>query len=157
MLLKNIFAILLLGMSFNVFSVSNQELMDRLDDIELDIELSRQQRELDRLMDEYTRMMTQPRPYVQPKTQSSSKSNGLINVCYVYWDGSRFKLGETSANSGYKVIKNGNDLSIALPKSFANSLKVNLGVGENVNSKKFLDFMGSHWGQIENLCQREFK
>jgi hypothetical protein len=157
MLFKNIFTIFLLAISFNVFSVSNQELMDRLDDIELDIELARQQREFDRLMDDYTRMMTQPRPYVQPNTQGSSKSNRLLNICYVYWDGSRFKLGETSANSGYTVIKNGNDLSIALPKSLVSSLKVNLGVGEKVNSKTFLDFMGRHWGQIENLCQREFK
>ena len=64
-----------LGAIFTSHAVTNQELMDRLDDIELDIELARQQREFDRLMDDYTRMMTQPRPYVQPNTQGSSKSN----------------------------------------------------------------------------------
>jgi hypothetical protein len=69
-----IFCVLAL-VGFKSFAVTSQELMDRLDDIES----AQQQREMNRLMDEYTRVMTQPRPYsapLSPNITSTSVKKG---------------------------------------------------------------------------------
>lgn len=84
--------------SLNAFAVTNQELMDRLDDIES----AQQQRELNRLMDEYTRIMTQPQPRVQPPKYP--KSYGRYVLINEYPNVARFWIDSESI----KKFSNGN-------------------------------------------------
>jgi hypothetical protein len=146
----------------NSYAVTNQELMDRLDDIEFDQQMREMNREMDRQLQEYIKQSSQlpsvsPTPNSQTKKKSYATNSNSQSVCSVYWDGSRFKLGETATSSDFKVYKNGNDLVIAIPKSLSSSLNENSGVGKDVNSSKFVEFMRRHWSQIEHVCQREFK
>ena len=145
---KTLFFILI---SSSSHAVTNQELMDRLDDIES----AQQQREMDRLMDEYTRVMTQPRPYSAPPSGIKSKNAPKQNeICYVFYDGIKFQLGKTESEMYKRFIRqfHGIDkLEIAIPKD----------TEKNINSKKDItktnlraidDFVVMHWARITSLC-----
>jgi hypothetical protein len=132
----------------NAYAVSNQELMDRLDDIES----AQQQREMNRLMDEYTRIMTQPQSHSKalPKSQTSNGN------CAVFYDGLKFQLGKTESKNYERFavpFHNYGELEFAIPKENFKKLKaLNYGQRDELIAEKF---MGNNWHRIAEICGRK--
>jgi hypothetical protein len=131
-------------------AVTSQELMDRLDDIES----AQQQREMNRLMDEYTRVMTQPQSHSKaPQKNQALTSNGN---CAVFYDGLKFQLGKTESKSyeRFAVPFNGyGELEFSIPKENFKKLKAsNYGQSDELIAEKF---MRSNWNRIAEICGRK--
>lgn len=88
-----------------------------------------------------------------PVSTSPSK---LQDLCYVYWDGIRWKEGKTKADDflRYRRTNYGIELvELSIPRAMTNSLGLTRsGSGEEENSQKLKEFLDKYWYQIDALC-----
>lgn len=144
----------LLFVASSSHAVTNQELMDRLDDMEFD----RQQREMDRLMDrqlqEYIKQSNQ-RPYVPPKTQSKNYPAAKASeMCYIFWDGLKFQIGKTESDRYDRFIRQfyGVDrLEFAIPKDTTKMIYSNK-KRTDTDLSAIEKFLVLHWSRISSIC-----
>jgi cell division protein FtsL len=109
------FIVFLIGASLNIgaIAVTNQELMDRLDDIES----SQQTREMNRLMDEYMRVMLEAPSKTQERTVIKKAEGNYKKLrdgevlrwindkpCFVSWGNEVKRISNAVPNSKFKEI-----------------------------------------------------
>lgn len=104
----------------------------------------------------------------QSNEKNSSQESSLENskpiksldevrqLCYVYWDGVRWKLGKTE---GDKFIRFSREfygvemVHLSVPVQVAKELNAIAKPGESVSDFKFKNFMDTNWYQVEALCK----
>jgi hypothetical protein len=92
----------------------------------------------------------------EPKVPFFTSENKTRNLCYVYWDGVRWKEGKTKGDDfrRYRRAKYGVELvEISIPRAMTDSLGLTKSVsGEAENSQQLYKFLDKYWHQIETLC-----
>jgi len=89
-------------------------------------------------------------------SKSSISTNKVRDLCYVYWDGIRWKEGKTEGDDfrRYSRAKYGVELvEISIPQVMTDSLGLTRSEsGEAEDSQELKKFLDKYWYQIESLC-----
>lgn len=97
---------------------------------------------------------------IQENSSDNSKPikslDEVRQLCYVYWDGVRWRLGKTE---GDKFIRFSREfygvemVHLSVPVQVAKELNAIAKPGESVSDFKFKNFMDTNWYQVETLCK----
>lgn len=100
--------------------------------------------------------------YVKPSVSGKSKTETIISsfkeedhLCYVYWDGVRWKLGKTEGDDFTRLRRSRYGVEVvemAIPRSMASEYKLQSRTAVLGNNPIYSDFIDKYWYQVEGLC-----